>query len=67
MAEAMITDLFRAAHDSEFRITATSEDGTCREFTLGEAGVRLWCVLCGNQPVNRVHAAVLARSSGENR
>ena len=33
----MITDAFLAAHDSEFRITATSEDGTCREFTLGEA------------------------------
>ena len=33
----MITDAFLAASESEFRITATSEDGTCREFTLGEA------------------------------
>ena len=33
----MITDAFLAASESEFRITATSEDGECREFTLGEA------------------------------
>ena len=37
VAEAMITDAFLAASESEFRITAISEDGTCREFTLGEA------------------------------
>ena len=57
----MITDAFLAAHDSEFRITATSEDGTCREFTLGEAASDCGAFLCGNQPVCRVHAMTWPR------
>ena len=54
VAEAMITDAFLAAHTSEFRVTATGEDGISREFTLGEAASDCGA-LCGNQPVRRVH------------
>lgn len=39
VAEAMITDAFLAAEQSDFRVFALGEDGEQREFTLGEAAL----------------------------